>query len=126
MGKDVVGTPKAFTLNGIPYRLAADVNISENPSQIQNTMLATSGESMLQQTKIVPVAESVVLTCRPEEKDQITSFAEGLDDVKMSYVYRNGDTNRSTGQIQIESYETETGRLTLQCQPRDRWTLYLA
>lgn len=124
MGERTVGTPRSLSLEGISYSLAADVNLSENPSQYANERIPTSGKSMRKMTKRVPSVESCVLIVTPREKDAIGSLADNPDDIKMNYVYANNQTSRATGSIDIDSYETEDGRLTLRLDPEENWTLY--
>jgi hypothetical protein len=127
MGGRIAGTPRKFTLEGIPYTVAADADFSENPSQFDNEMLASSGDGMLKKTKKIPSTESVTLLVTPQEKDQIVSLADSLsDNIKMSYVYANGDTNKAAGGIQVESYTTADKKMTLQLLPKNNWTLFLA
>lgn len=120
------GTPRAFTIEGISFDLAADVNISRLLSTYENSKIATSGKAMTKKVKRVPTAESVVLITTEAEKEQIRVFAEQLEDVKFSITWLNGDVIKSEGTFNIESDESEEQRTTLVLHPSDRWTFFPA
>jgi hypothetical protein len=126
MGKDIIGSIKKFTVEGISYRVSADANIKRRPTNVENAMLPTSGNSMQQKKRIVPQAEGIDLSCNAEEMDTLKSFAEGLDLVKVSYTTAAGDVYRCKGQINIEGHESETGKVTVTVMPVSDWTTFAA
>jgi hypothetical protein len=122
----VAGTPRAFTIEGIPFDLAADVNVSRMLNGYENSKIATSGSAMSKKIKRVPTAESVVLVTNEREKDQLRSFADGLDDLKFSFTWISGDVVKCQGIFNIESDESEENRTTIVVHPTDQWTFFPA
>lgn len=126
MANDVVGSVVGMTLEGIAFRVASDANVTFIFTKYENSMVATSGDSMRKMIKRVPAMESLVLVCNGAELVELKSFAEQIDDVKFSVTFASGDTWKSQGGIEIENIETEEGRVTVQLQPREDWTPFLA
>jgi len=124
MAKDVVGSVRKFTVEGISYRVAADANVKRRPINVENTMLPTSGKSMQQKKKVVPQADGFDLILNADEAESIKSFAEGLDLVKVSYETAAGDVYRCTGQISLDGHESETGKAAVTVQPEEDWTCF--
>lgn len=124
MAKDVVGTIRKFTVEGIAFRIAADANVNRRPTNVENTMIPTSGRSMQKKTKMTPEAEGFDILVNAEEIESLKSFAEGLDLVKVSYTTAAGAVYRCTGQIEIESHESETGKAGVRVLPDDDWTAF--
>jgi len=121
---NVVGTPRNLMIEGITYRFAADVNISQMLSIYENVMLPSSGDAMLQKTKRTPNFESVTLLTNPEEADQIKRFADSTDLLNMSVTLADGSTYSARGQINFENRETDTGRATIVIMPENDWVLF--
>jgi len=126
MAKDVTGSLRKFTVEGISYRVAADANVTRKASNVENEMVATSGKSMQKKTRVVPSAEGFDLICNSEETETLKVFAEGLDLVKVTYTTAAGDQYRCTGQISIEGHESETGKVTVTVLPEEDWTSFPA
>lgn len=120
------GTPRAFTIEGLSFDLAADVNVSRMLSQYENSKIPTSGKAMTKQVKRVPTAESVVLITSEYEKDVLRSLSEGMEDLKFSFTWISGDVVKSEGIFNIESDESEENRTTIVIHPSDRWTFFPA
>jgi len=123
---NTVGSILACTIEGIPYNVAADVNASHILTNYENSMVPTSGRSMPKKMKRVPAFESLVLICNDTEKDELKSFAEGVDIVKFSVTLASGSQYKSEGVIDIENVETEESRLTVKLLPSEDWTLFAA
>jgi len=126
MSRDVSGSVRKFTVEGISFRVAADANLSRRPIAVENSMVPTSGKSMQKKVKMVPVLESVVLIVNAEEMESLKSFAEGLDVIKVTYQTAAGDEYRCTGQINVEAHETEENRANCTVHPEEDWTPFLA
>jgi hypothetical protein len=123
---DVVGSIRKFTVEGISYRVAADANVKRKPTNVENSMLPTSGKSMQQKKRIVPSAEGFDLVLNADEAVSIKSFAEGLEVVKISYTTAAGDVYRCTGQISLDAHESETGKAAVTVHPEEDWTAFPA
>jgi hypothetical protein len=126
MANDVVGSLRKLSIEGIPFRVAADANFSETVTVFENSMIATSGRAMRKMTRRVPMTEGIVLIVNEAERQNLKSFAESIDDLKVSYTKASGDTFKCEGTIEIENLETEEGRLTCQVHPREDWTPFQA
>jgi hypothetical protein len=124
MPKDVTGSIRKFTIEGISYRVMADANLSRRPINVENAMIPTSGKAMQKKTRMIPALEGVVLACNAEEMEAIKSYAEGLEPIKITYQTAAGDEYRCTGQINIEAHESEEGRVNVTVQPQDDWTMF--
>jgi hypothetical protein len=120
------GTPRAFTIEGISFDLAADVNVSRLLSIYENSKIPTSGKAMSKKIKRVPTAESVVLITTEAEKEVLREFAEQIEDVKFSFTWIAGDVVKSQGNFNIEGDESEENRTTIVVNPSDRWTFFAA
>jgi hypothetical protein len=120
------GTPRAFSIEGIGFDLAFDVNISGLMSIYENSKVATSGKAMTKKVKRVPTAESVVLITDWAAKEQLRVFSEQIEDVKFSITYISGDVLKCEGTFNIESDESEENRTTIVIHPADRWTHFPA
>jgi hypothetical protein len=120
------GTPRAFSIEGIGFDLAADVNISGLLSIYENSKIATSGAAMTKKVKRVPTAESVVLITDWAAKEQLRVFAEQIPDVKFSITYAAGDVLKAEGTFNIESDESEENRTTIVIHPTGAWTYFAA
>ena len=121
---DTAGSIRKLTIEGIPYRVAADANITETLTQFENSMIATSGRAMRKMIKRVPIREGVVLVTNGAEREALKAAAESVDDLKISYTNAGGDTYRCEGTIEIENNETEENRTTCQVHPREDWTFF--
>ena len=125
--KRTSGTPRKFSLDGIPFSLMADANLSEKPSGYENEAIATSGAGMIKKTKIIRTLESVTLGTDALEREVLANFADGTDTMTCSYVNAAGDKYTTPAcAINIESNETETNTTTLVVHPVEPWTVALA
>jgi len=125
MSRDVSGSNRKFTAEGISFRVAADANFTEMISKFENSMIATSGKNMRKMVKRVTSREGVVLVTNAAERDVLKSFAEQLDPVAFTYTNAAGDKYRCTGSLEIENNETEENRTTCQVLPDEDWTTFL-
>ena len=126
MGKDVVGSVRNVTIEGISFRASAGANISRIITKYENSRIPTSGNSMRKMAKRIPTFESVELNVNATEINSLKSFAESLDDLTLSLETSAGDQYKSTGSIEIENVDTDEGKATCQLQPVDDWTLFIA
>ena len=126
MGKDVSGSIRKFTVEGISFRVAADANFSRRPINVENSMVPTSGKSMQKKVRMVPVLEGATLIVNAEEMEVLKSYAEGLDLIKVTYQDAAGNEFRCTGQINVEAHESEENRANVTVQPEEDWTPFLA
>lgn len=126
MSKDVVGSIRGVSLDGIPFRAAADGNLARKITRWENSRIPTSGKSMRKMIKRVLSAEGLPLITNADELNQLKSFAEDLDDIPMSYTTAAGDEYKAEGSIEIEDAGTEEGRTVVRLDPADDWTPFIA
>jgi hypothetical protein len=122
VAKNVSGSNRKFTVQGIPFNVAADANISETITAFENSMIASSGQGMRKMMKRIPVREGIVLLTNSAERELLIGFSEGVDDLQISYQNAAGDVFSCEGSLEIENNETEENRTSCQVQPRDGWT----
>ncbi len=121
MAFDNTGSLRKLTIEGIPFRVPADINVSEIIANIENTMIATSGDSMRKMIKRVPARESFQIAANGVEKEMLKGFAESEVDLKVTYTDAAGNVYRCEGALDIENYETVEGRLSCMILPRNDW-----
>ncbi len=123
MSRDLIGTPRKVTLDGITFDVMADTNISEMGSRFENEAVPTSGRTMKKMTRRSQGAESITLACNGEERTLLREFDERTESFPMSYELASGDVYRTTGFIAFENRETEEHRATIQMHPAgvDGW-----
>ena len=123
--KDLAGSPRNLNLNGVPYRIMADANISEIGSQFENESIPTSGTNMRKMTKRSENRESVVVAANADERDQLKALADQTSSFTISYETAAGDVYRTVGFIEFENRETEENRATLTLMPNDTWSTFV-
>jgi hypothetical protein len=126
MGKDIAGTPRSMSVNGIGYRMAGDVNITEITSIFENSLVVTTGPAMRKMVKRIASREGVILITNAEELENLKSQVEGLDDLALSITDAAGNNAQCQGVMEIENHETEENRTTVQLLPKTDWTTFLA
>lgn len=128
MAKDIVGTPRKVTLDGITFDVMADTNISEMGSRFENEGVPTSGRIMKKMTRRAKTAESVTLACNGDERAVLQEFDERQENFSMSYELASGDVFRAVGFIIFENRETEEQRATIQMVPAqdNQWEPFIA
>jgi hypothetical protein len=122
----VVGTPKKFTIEGISFNMAADVNISLTPTKEEVTMIATTGKGLQKRVKRIPKAESVTLLVSAEELEQLRSMSSELEEKNFSVTLADGSEWKTQGVFGMESYESEDGKVSITVEPSDDWTVLVA
>lgn len=121
-----VGTLRNVMIEGNTYLAAADVAVSHILSQYEKAMIPTSGKAVMQMTKRIPAAESVVLITTAQEAEQLRNFANSTELLNMSFTLVTGDSYSARGTIELENRETDTGRTTIQMLPEEDWVLFAA
>lgn len=125
MGKDTTGTIKTISISGVSFDVAADANLSRSPA-IEKEGVPSSGRTMIKTTKKPALVEGVVIIANGEEQDTLETIVESNEEISLSYTTAADDTYRNTGTINIESMETEEGRVTLSMIPTTgkRWAYF--
>jgi hypothetical protein len=125
MAKDIAGSIRKVTLDGVTYDAAADTNISEVGSAYQNESVPAPGRNMRKMTKRAENREGIVLLCNASERDALKALADRTTDFPMSYETAAGDVYRATGWIEFENRETEENRASVQMHPRKSWQSFI-
>lgn len=126
MGKDIAGSIRKLTLDGVTYDVMGDADIKEVGSGYENSMLATSGRNILKKVKRVEDRDSVVVACNGAERDALKALADGTKDFPMSYTTAAGDVYRATGTIEFVSRTTAENKAEIKLLPRGTWESFLA
>ena len=127
MGR-VSGTIRKVTLDGLTYDVAADVDVTINPS-IEKTGLPTSGRTMMQHVIRIPEAEAITLSADPTEQATLTALNKRLDSYPMALTLADGSVYRAVGQIALEGITTANNVATLRAIPNNAsqdWELFAA
>lgn len=122
--KKAAGSIRKLTIEGISFDVAADATFSEVFTIFENAMIPTSGAAMRKMTKRIPTVEGVVLITDADERLVLKDFAEGIDNVKITYQNAATDSYRCEGTIEIEGNETEENRTACTIQPAGDWTKF--
>ena len=126
MAKNVSGSIRKLTLDGVTFDVLGDANFSETVSAYESEAVPTSGVNIRKMTKRAKIVESVVVGANGAERDQLKALAERTTDFPMSYETAGGDVFRAQGWIEFENRETEENRASLQLHPRADWTSFIA
>lgn len=126
MGKDIVGSIRKVTLDGVTYDALHDSNVSEPGGPWQNESVATSGRNLRKMSRRSEERDGLILACNGAEREQLEELVGRTDDFTMSYQTASGDVYRCSGWVEFEKRETEEGRATVKLCPRDRWESFLA
>lgn len=100
------GSPRSATVDGIPYNVTGDANISLTPRVVKES-IPHSGGNMQKHTLESGMAEAVKFTLTPSEYDVLRGQSEALGDIPMSYVVADGSSFKTVGEINLGSYATE-------------------
>jgi len=122
----IVGTVKKIIIGGITYAVPADVNLTVNLSSYVTEGMPTSGDTVFKKTKRVPTIEGADIITSFKEAASLKTVAESLANTTLAVVFADNTTYRSTGQINFENFESETGRSKVTLIPStsvDPWTV---
>ena len=126
MAKRVSGSIRKATLDGVPYEVAADSNISEVGSAYQNELVPSSGGNMRKMTKRAEQREGLVLLVDASERSNLRTLADRDTAFPMSYTTADGSVYRATGWIEFENRETEENRAAITLLPEGEWEEFIA
>lgn len=120
------GTVRKFMYDDISYDVAADADLEETITEFENSLIVTSGKSLLKQEKRAQQVNSLVLITNGNDRERLRSGADGGEDLPMSYTDREGNTYRYVGNINVESNQTMESRTSVQILPTEQRTAALA
>jgi len=115
--RNISGSIRKFSVNGLSLNVAADSNVSMPPSEYENSSIATSGANMRKMVKRVMEMDGLVVIVNSDEVAQLKVLSETMDSLTLSVTNAAGDTARNTGTINLDTHETEENRLTVKLIP---------
>ena len=125
MAKDISGTLRDVTLNGVSFRVMADTNVTSNLTT-ENEAIPTSGGNMRKVTRKAAIKESVVLGCNLAEFELLKALHASQSVFPMAVTYADGTTHYSEGGINCENHESEENRASVILQPTRDWEAFIA
>ena len=100
------GSIRSSKVDGIPYNVAADANISLNPRLVKES-IPHSGGNMQKRTFESGHAEAVKFTLTPAEYDILKGQSEATGDISMSYEMADGSSMKTVGEVNLGPYVTD-------------------
>ena len=100
------GSVRGVKIDGIPFNVAADANISLNP-RIEKESIPHSSGNMTKRTFAAAMAESVKLILTPAEYANLVSLNDGQGNIPMSYEMADGSSIKSEGEVMLSTYQTD-------------------
>ena len=116
------GTPEKLMIDGVTYDMFGDTNITFNPTKFEREGIATTGKTVQKTTKRVKTKEGVTIAASSSELEILTEKSDSLASKTFSVTYADMSVWRAVGQFNIESWESEEGRATIQIIPDGDWT----
>jgi hypothetical protein len=118
------GTIRGITVGGPSYDAHADTNVSRKGSKNENTGVPTTGDTMIQQTRISQDAEGIKVAADADGQITLQEIADEAREVELSVTYADGKTWGCTGTINVDTHESETNALTIKMIPITDWAVY--
>lgn len=116
MSRNVAGTLRTVSINGIPYRVAFDGNLEKKLGKFTSEVIATNGDGMRKVETRVQSAD-LVLIANAAEQETLRQDSEDLEDLLFYYVDAAGNTYSCTGCFNIDTASTQENRVTIQITP---------
>jgi len=123
MGNNV-GTPRKIVIDGITFDIFPDTNVTFNIGNYEIEGQATTGDTLYKRTKKVQTKEGITLAVNPQKLAQLEEKANSLADKTFAVEYADGTTYRATGQINLENWESESGKASITMIPKRNWTKF--
>jgi hypothetical protein len=100
------GSIKRCTIFGIDYEVVADAEPNKKPRS-EKEFTATSGEPLINTTKMVPVFEALNLALTADQHDSLDQDADDNTEGALAVTNAAGKTWRNNGQIMVGDYNTK-------------------
>lgn len=124
--KNAAGSIRAVVLNGILFNVAADSNVTDPASDYEKTSIPHSGGNMVKMMKRSRNKEGIVIIANADERANLKTLADSVDPITLAIKYATHDTDRATGHVHIENWESEENRVTVHLLPDGDWTSSVA
>jgi len=125
MAKNISGTLRKVTLNGMTFSVFADTDVTEIAGAFDRESVPTTGPNMSKMTRRTQNREGLTIAANGDEFDILTGLSERTDPFPMSYETAAGDVFRATGFIHLENRSTADMKVTVQLQPVDEWSQFV-
>jgi hypothetical protein len=120
------GSLNKLSLDGLPFDVAGDADLTEVFSKFTNSVIPHSGGGSIKQETRVREVGGVVIIVKPGDKKLLKDLAESGDEIPMSYINRAGDKYKGDGTFNIENNSTMDNRTSITLLPVGDWTESLA
>jgi len=120
------GSIRGANIDGIPYNVAADADISlNNREEIES--VPHSGGNMQKVTIVAGNAEAVKLIVTSAEYDTLRQQAAGLEDIPLSYTEADGSVYRTVGRVMVGARQTNESSCEVQfLTSTGNWEIFAA
>lgn len=116
------GSPNKLAIDGLPFDIAGDSDLSEVFSRFTNTIVPSSGEDSISQEARAREVSGVVIILKKGDKQLLANIADSGDIVSLSYTVRDGSRYAGRGNINIENNQTMQNRTSITLLPVGEWT----
>lgn len=99
------GSPRGANIDGVPYVVTGDADISLNPRIVKES-IPHSGGNMQKRTIESGHAEAVKLTLTPAEYDILRAQADAIGGIPLSYVMADGSSFKTVGEVNLGPYSS--------------------
>ena len=124
---DTCGTIRALRIDGVPYDVIFDTDITETQTKWLVEPISTSGRNMKKMTARAEAREGVVIACNPAEAAILKPLAESSrDNIPLSYTLADGSVYTCEGYFEFENRTTMENRATLKLFNRTEWEPFVA
>ncbi len=129
MAEDIAGTLRALQLDGNPFNMPADIDMSESVEQ-ETEGMPTTGDTMFKVLLKVPIREGVVVSCNDDDWSLLQGLARRAKQQQppfpCSYTNAAGSSYMGDSHINIESRQTAENKATITIIPRGLWAEFIA
>ena len=120
------GSTQSMKINGLPYDVAGDADLTEIFTKFTNSVIPHSGGGSIKQERRVQEVGGVVLIGKPGDKAILKGDSESGVKIPMSYRNAGGDKYKGDGTFNIENNATMDNRISISLLPVGDWTESLA
>lgn len=126
MAINLSGTIRTLILDGLSFRVSADISVTEIEGRWTNELVPTSGENVVKKTRRAQTREGFSVICDTLEFDLLKDMSERIDAITMSYTLADGSVYTASGTIELENRTTDENKATVKLLPLDDWELFAA
>ena len=121
--KQISGSTRKLSLNGVTYGVAADADISSKLSKFAKEVMQTSGEPMIKYTLQNQEKTGFDVLANGDQKEELQEFAESFDLITVVYADRAGNEYHCKGTIMVGDSTSQDNKVPISVFPIDgNWT----